>query len=166
MYPASSNGLNQETDDAVYFFTPAFHPLDNFSAHAVRLWGVAFPTVEHAFHWKKFSNDRPDIAAEILGAKSPQVAKEISNTNKANWSSTWHSEKVSVMEEILKAKAEQHEEVRDILKKTGSRQIIENSPVDNFWGIGPNKDGENMVGKIWMKIRDSKFTNNTLKKIL
>ena len=58
------------------------------------------------------------------------------------------------MEEILRAKTEQHEDVRDVLKKTGKRTIIENSPVDSFWGIGHDGKGQNVVGKIWMKIRD------------
>ena len=58
------------------------------------------------------------------------------------------------MEEILRAKTEQHEDVRDVLKKTGKRTIIENSPVDSFWGIGYDGNGQNVVGKIWMKIRD------------
>ena len=61
---------------------------------------------------------------------------------------------VNVMEEIFRAKAEQHEDVRERLKKTDKRQIIENSPVDSFWGVGSKGDGQNMVGKIWMKIRD------------
>lgn len=58
------------------------------------------------------------------------------------------------MEEILRAKLEQHEDVKDTLKRTGKRRIVENSPVDIFWGIGPNKDGKSMVGNIWIKIRD------------
>ena len=58
------------------------------------------------------------------------------------------------MEQILRAKAEQHEEVREVLRKTGNRTIIENSPVDSFWGVGSDGKGENMVGKIWMKIRN------------
>lgn len=55
MYPKSNKDLNKETDSAVYFFTPAFHPLDNFSAHVINIWGKEFPTAEHAFQWKKFS---------------------------------------------------------------------------------------------------------------
>jgi hypothetical protein len=51
-------------------------------------------------------------------------------------------------------KAEHHEDVREILRKTGKRKIIENSPVDDFWGIGPEGVGKNIVGEIWMKIRD------------
>ena len=33
-------------------------------------------------------------------------------------------------------------------------EIVEASPVDAFWGWGPNKDGENALGKIWMKLRE------------
>lgn len=155
MYPISSIGLNYETDDAVYFFTPAFHPLDNFSAHVIQIWDIHFPTAEHAYQWRKFSKNRPDIAEKILSAPSPHAAKEISEVNKMYLPNTWHEEKVSVMKDILRAKAEQHADVCEILKKTGNRYIIENSPVDNFWGIGANNDGENMIGKIWMKIRAS-----------
>ena len=154
MYPISSEGLNKETEKAVYFFTTAFHPLDNFSAHHIQIWDKDFPTVEHAFQWKKFSVVRPDIARKILVANSPHTVKEISDANKAAQPATWKDEKVLVMEDILRAKAKQHEDVRKILKKTGNREIIENSPVDSFWGIGPNQEGQNMVGKIWMKIRE------------
>ena len=58
------------------------------------------------------------------------------------------------MKQILQAKANQHDDVRDVLRKTGMREIVENSPVDDFWGGGPNKKGQNVVGKIWMNIRD------------
>jgi ribA/ribD-fused uncharacterized protein len=153
MYPISSEGLNRETEEAVLFFTTAFHPLDNFSAHAVNIWNRDFPTAEHAFQWKKFSVTRPDVADRIMGAKSPHAVKEISISHRSDTPVTWHEEKVSVMEEILAAKTEQHEDVREVLKKTGNREIIENSPIDSFWGIGPNNDGENMLGKIWMKLR-------------
>jgi len=54
MCPESSEGLNKETRETVYFFTTPFHPLDNFSAHTVKVWDVAFPTAEYAFQWKKF----------------------------------------------------------------------------------------------------------------
>ncbi len=40
------------------------------------------------------------------------------------------------------------------LEKTDNREIVENSPIDDFWGIGPEGNGENQLGKPWMKIRD------------
>ncbi len=54
---------------------------------------------------------------------------------------------------ILRVKAEQHEYVRRKLLETGDRQLVEGSWRDDFWGIGPNKDGQNMLGKLWMGIR-------------
>lgn len=155
MYPESSKDLNKETDSAVYFFTPAFDPLNNFSAHAINLWGIEFPTAEHAFQWKKFSENRPDLAEQILAAKSPHAVKEISDANKNNQPPNWQEQKVSIMEKILRAKVKQHEDVLNVLKRTGERQIIENSPVDSFWGIGPDQKGLNTVGTLWVKIRDS-----------
>jgi len=154
MYPLSSNGLNKETKTAVYFFTPAFHPLDSFSAHTVKIWGVIFPTAEHAYHWKKFAKTRPDIAEKILAAPSPHTAKEIADAHKVNLPKNWHDKKVFIMEEIFRAKAKQHTDVRETLKRTGKRQIVENSPVDDFWGTGPNKTGKNVTGQLWMKIRN------------
>jgi ribA/ribD-fused uncharacterized protein len=155
MYPISSDGLNKETGEAVYFFTPAFHPFDSFSAHQVIIWGIKFPTTEHAFQWKKFSVARPDISGLILEAPSPEAAKRISIDYKQDTPESWHKEKVAIMEEIFRAKAEQNRDVREALKRSDNRQIVENSPVDSFWGIGPNGNGQNMVGKIWMKIRDN-----------
>ncbi|HVU06658.1 MAG TPA: NADAR family protein [Thermodesulfobacteriota bacterium] len=150
--------------DKSIFPIDGFQALDNFSAHAIALWGREFPTAEHAFQWKKFSYIRPDIAERIFSAKSPDEAKSIAKASKADRSADWNERKVSVMEEILKAKVSQHADVRETLIETGERTIIENSPADSFWGIGPNKDGQNMVGKIWMDIRNS-YMKNTQKKI-
>ncbi len=32
--------------------------------------------------------------------------------------------------------------------------IVEYSPVDAYWGWGPRKNGQNHLGKLWMKLRD------------
>lgn len=158
MYPVSSNGVNRETDEEVYFFTPAFYPLDNFSAHTVRIWGNRFLTAEHAYLWKKFSVANPGVAESIFDAESPEIAKTISMKHIQEGSPSWHEERVHVMEEVLRAKAEQHEDVRTVLIKSGTRRIIENSPVDAFWGIGPEGIGQNTLGMLWMKIREELYS--------
>lgn len=154
MYPDSSQDLNKETDEAIYFFTPAFYPFDHCSAHSIFIWNLKFPTVEHAYHWRKFYISAPDIAQKIIEAGSPDAVQKISKANKNKQSNDWHEKKVFVMEEILRAKTVQHEDFRERLKITGKKIIIENSPVDNFWGVGPNNQGKNMTGVILMKIRD------------
>lgn len=155
MIPVSSNGLNIETAEAVYFYTPAFDALNNFSAHKIEIWSNCFPTAEHAFQWKKFSDVRPDIAEKILSAGCPEEAQRIAHQNKSSQPKDWQETRVFIMEEILRAKLAQHETVRETLTRSGAKNIFENSPTDSFWGIGPNGIGKNMVGVLWMKIRSN-----------
>lgn len=143
---------NKETEDAVYFFTPRFYALDNFSAYSVEIWNKKFPTSEHAYQWKKYIDSYPDLADEIFNATSPYAVKKISDANKEK-NLLSREERVIIMETILRAKTEQHEKVQKTLLETGDREIIENSPSDSFWGIGEKGSGENTLGKIWMKIR-------------
>lgn len=153
MYPKASMQLNKETDEEILFFTAPFLPFDNFSAHQIEIWGRMFPTVEHAFQWKKFEVSNPDVSAQIIAAKSPWAVKQISSTA-ANRRPDWDDVKVGIMEELLRAKVAQHEDVRNMLLESRQKNIIENSPVDDFWGIGRDGSGKNMVGVLLMKIRD------------
>lgn len=149
-----SNEFNKETDDAIYFYTPEYYVFDNFSAFSIKIWDREFITSEHAYQWKKYADSYQDIAQQILEAKSPNDAKKIADLNKDKLNEKWHEKKVSFMEEILNAKVNQHEKVKRMLIKSENKIIIENSPTDSFWGIGPDGNGKNMVGKIYMKLRE------------
>lgn len=143
-----------ETDDAVYFFTSALDPLNNWSAHAVEIWGTKFPTPEHAYHWRKYSQTELSLAEQILQAPCPYTAMMVDRqTDRTLSLQSWDDCKVSVMEGLLRAKVVQNQDVRDCLLKTGSKQIIEISPFDDFWGCGPRGDGQNMMGKLLEKVR-------------
>ena len=148
-----SNQQNIESEKSVYFYTPDFYALDNFSAFTVRIWDKEFKTAEHAYQWHKFHKTNNDIAQQILDAGSPNATKKISDANKDIVSESWKKEKLDVMENILRAKLQQHEKMRKTLLATGTRDIIENSPTDIFWGIGVEGKGRNELGKIWMKLR-------------
>ena len=147
------NDFNKETEDAIYFFTPKFYALDNFSAYVVQIWGETFPTSEHAYQWKKYAVSNPELAAQILRAASPSDVKKISDAHKEIVPLEFQENKVHIMEEILRAKANQHEKVRRVLLATGTKRIIESSPVDDFWGIGAEHNGQNILGELWMKLR-------------
>ena len=58
------------------------------------------------------------------------------------------------MEDIIRAKVSQHGYIREKLIETGTREIIEDSHKDSFWGRGPDFKGRNELGKVWMKIRE------------
>lgn len=155
MYPEPDQQLTFDDETGAYFFTHAYDPLNNWSAHAVDIWNHRFPTVEHAFQWRKFSEHETGIAEAILQSTSPWAALQINRSlGKDKMATNWQGMRVQVMEELLRAKAKQHKDVRECLRKTGSKPIIENSPVDDFWGCGLDGQGKNMMGVLWAKVRN------------
>lgn len=153
MYPSSDRNLSYETDEAIYFFSHAFDPLNNWSAHAINIWGKRFPSVEHAYHYRKFSDALPEVAQAILDAPSPRAAMQVERRHKKRRRADWEDVKQGIMEEIVRAKVAQHDDVRTCLLATDDKKIIENSPWDAFWGCGPDGAGNNAMGKIYMQIR-------------
>lgn len=141
-----------DTPTQVFFYEQDFYVLSNFSAFRLRGWGRDFDTSEHAYHWHKFQN-RPDIQDNILCAESAHEAFKFAEWMKQHRRPDWDDVKVGIMRDILRAKADQHEYVRRKLLATGDRELIEDSWRDDFWGWGPNRDGQNMLGKLWMEIR-------------
>jgi len=43
-------------------------------------------------------------------------------------------------------------QMKNKLLQSGNRELIEDSWRDSYWGWGPNKDGENYLGKLWMEV--------------
>lgn len=136
----------------VGFYEREFYPLSNFSAFRLFWKGLTFDTSEAAYHWEKFAGS-PGLQRAILSAPSAHEAFKLAERQRAHRRSDWDAVKVTVMGCILRAKVEQHEYVRRKLLETGTRDLIEDSWRDDFWGWGPNRDGRNMLGKLWMVVR-------------
>ena len=137
----------------VGFYEREFYPLSNFSAFRLLWKGINFDTSEAAYHWEKFPH-RPDLQLIILNAKSAHMAFRIAHIEKDQRRPDWEDVKVSIMLDILRSKASQHEYVRRKLLETEDKLLVEDSWRDDFWGWGPNKDGQNQLGKLWMIVRN------------
>lgn len=156
------NPLKLDTDTQVFFYEQDHYYLSNFSAFKVAWSGILFDTAEAAYHWEKFRHDlgsTADVLArpvrdKILDARSAHDAFKIAQANKPLQRLDWDRVKTNVMRNILVKKVEQHEYVRRKLLETGEREMIENSWRDDVWGWGPNRDGQNLLGKLWMQVRD------------
>lgn len=144
--------LKLDTDSQVFFYEQDHYYLSNFSAFKVVWGGLHFDTSEHAYQWAKFPH-LPEVADGIRYSESAHDAFKRAELNKDRVMTRWPLVKVDVMRSILRAKAAQHEYVRRKLLQTGDRELIENSWRDPFWGWGPKRDGQNMLGKLWMEIR-------------
>ena len=66
----------------------------------------------------------------------------------------WEEIKIDVMKKVLYEKFTQHPNLMNILKNTNNSIIIEDSPRDSYWGIGFDKKGKNMLGKLLMELRN------------
>lgn len=160
-----------DTPERVCFYEQDFYVLSNFSAFSLRWKGWTFPTVEHAYHWEKFvvsmetDSSTPGIPNTQAIESRLTAADAIRCTISAHEAFTlaqglkqyrrpdWDQVKVGVMQLLLFAKCEQHEYVKRKLLATGDRLLVENSWRDDFWGWGPNRDGQNMLGRLWMATR-------------
>lgn len=65
----------------------------------------------------------------------------------------WDIIKEDVMYKVLLAKFTQHVKLRKLLISTGTYELIENSTVDAYWGIGKDGNGLNILGKLLQKVR-------------
>lgn len=142
-----------DTAERVCFYEQDFYVLSNFSSFTLQWKGLRFDTSEAAYHWEKFADCDPEVQDMILEAPSAHQAFKIAESQRALRRHDWDEVKVGVMRDLLRAKAAQHEYVRRKLLDTGDRELVENSWRDDFWGWGPNQDGQNMLGKLWMEVR-------------
>lgn len=130
-------------------------PLDNFSSFGLVMDGKYFQTSEHAFQYLKFIDTNIEIADKIIKSFSPNDARCIAHENKRYRASNWSDIKYENMEKVLRLKVEQNPIVKETLLNTKDYIIAENCiDEDTDWGLDNNNQGNNNLGKIWMKIRD------------
>lgn len=141
-----------EDDNKALFWGSGWDCFSNFSSFQVNYKGKLWPTSEHAYQAAKFEDDavQEKIRSALSAFDAFTIGRQLVELRVKNWEDV----KVGIMEDIVRAKLEQHSHIKETLIESGNREIIEASPVDAFWGWGPNKDGQNVLGKIWMKLRE------------
>jgi len=128
-----------------------------YTAHAIEVDGVVYPTVEHAYQCQRYTD--PNIIEEIRSARSPVKAWQISTKYKHLQITEFKNEeyKLAVMKKLMRLKAEQHEEIRQALIDSGDMTIVKHittyPPGDGFWDDGEHGEGLNHMGRMWMEIR-------------
>jgi len=141
-----------DTETQIFFYEHEFYVFSNYSSFMLEWKGKLYPTSEHAYHSEKFEDE--NIKEQIRNTRSAHDSQVFANKNKDKRRKDWDDVKLGIMKEILKAKVSQHPYVMKKLIESGSKELIEDSWRDDFWGWGPSKDGENHLGKLWMEVRD------------
>lgn len=126
--------------------------LSNFSQHPVFLRGCIWPTVEHFYQAQKFAGTKHEEM--IRRCPSPMCAKQhASALGTASIREDWPMVKETIMLEGLRAKFEQHPDLRKLLLRTGDRLLVEHAHHDEYWGDAGNGSGKNRLGLLLMQVR-------------
>jgi ribA/ribD-fused uncharacterized protein len=131
--------------------TEPYGELSNFAPFPVFLAGKTWPTAEHYFQAQKFAGTEHEEA--IRRAKSPMVAARMGRSRKRPLRADWEQVKDRIMLEVVRAKFDQHEELRELLLSTGEARLVEHTTRDNYWGDGGDGSGRNLLGLILMQVR-------------
>jgi ribA/ribD-fused uncharacterized protein len=125
----------------------------NYSLHPINIHDMGiFPTAEAAFNAYKDKNNKEYILKQ-QEAKTPSISKKIGQ--KCIATENWKLEKNNIMKNILLLKLDQHPIIKENLLNTGFRPIIDNNKFDEYWGIGQNGKGQNILGIIITDIRNN-----------
>lgn len=146
--------LGERFKDVIGFYPREFYPLDNFSSFKVEYKGYLYASAEEAFQASHFLDIAPDVAEKIKNSHSAHDAQKIFHENIHLLPKNYRENEILIMEEILRCKIEQNPYVLKKLLETKDYKIVEDSPKDDFWGWGLNRKGKNMLGNIWMKLRE------------
>lgn len=132
--------------DTVFFYaqTDPYWELSNFAPFGVEMDGVWWRTVEHWFQAPKFGN--PEYAEKIRHVSKPKDAKRLGMTRALPLLPDWEEVKDEIMYAAVLKKFQTHEAPRAVLLGTGTARIVEDSPVDPYWGCGPNGTGSTNWG--------------------
>ncbi len=144
--------------DEVRFYRSNEKPygaLSNLFRRPIVFEGETFATAEHAYQAGKAR--KKEVRAWLMAAPSPALlAMAAHGLYYWDISPGWSTTKFDRMKSILRAKFEQHEDLREILLGTGTARLVESATVDNqvnrVWGE-VNGVGQNMLGKLLMEVR-------------
>lgn len=139
----------------LYPFYGYKYVFSNFYCCDIELWGHKFNCGEQAFAWKKADTFKDyETANKILATSNPSTCKGLSKRVSNYNNEIWASLRFSVMYEIIYAKVTQDPYIKELLLNLKDMYIYEDSPYDNLWGVGLDGQGENLLGRVYMEVRD------------
>lgn len=140
--------------DIAAFYPREFYVFSNFASFQVEWRGKLWPTSEHAYQATRFETTAPDLYGQVVAARSAHDAFKIAMGNKHRQQTDWDEVKQSIILDICRHKLQQHTYIKEKLLQTEDAEIVEDSPTDAYWGWGADRQGRNVLGKIWMTLRD------------
>ena len=160
LQPANLKQVRINRDSIAYQSEHA--PLSNFYPSQVTIGKHRFFCVEQAFRFLKAKTlNKPLIATRIYLSRDVRFIKQ--QGREAGTSEEWEARQFDYMYICLKKKFDQNAELKEMLLRTGTLELVEATP-DRLWGCGATLSsnilrkrewvGQNKHGKILMTVRE------------
>ena len=126
----------------------------NFWKAPVIIDGKIYPTIVHYYQAAKFFTTDPAYASGIQN-ESITAAIKMGKSKHHPLRPDWEQIKDDIMRKALRAKFEQHSNLRLKLMKTINMKLVARTKYNSYWGDGGNGKGKNMLGVLLMELRES-----------
>lgn len=150
------NKLSQFANkDGYIWFDHSSHPLTYFLSNdyscSVKVGNVKYKCAEAAFQAYKFT-DNPSLFNRFkkMDGKEALAYGEKNNFQQVK---NWYHIRETIMLAVLKAKFEQHADLKELLLATGDAYLVEHSKKDAFWSDRKDGTGKNRLGHLLMQVR-------------
>lgn len=158
------------SSNAIYFYhsNQPYYEFTNFYPAPFWVDNVHYQTSEHYYQAQKFrlcslsgcKAQADAVANQIQASSTARDAFDIAQRNKSLLDmNKLNQQRDQIMHIGVFSKFNQNPKLRSSLLSTGKAKLIENSPIDNYWGIGANGNGQNKLGEILMNVRSQLLVN-------
>jgi hypothetical protein len=137
----------------IYFYNirEQYGCFSNFSPHGFVLDELYWSTSEHYFQARKFI--ATPYLAKLRLVKTPKEAANMGRQRTLPLRPDWEEVKDNIMRKAVFSKFSTNKDIQEILLSTGNEELVENSPIDYYWGCGADGSGKNMLGIVLMEVR-------------
>lgn len=153
-----------EQPEKITEFWGPYRFLSNFWPAQFVWEGIVWSDSEHAYVAAKLPyydppriQDEAEQRSEMLKISKITKAGDVKRYGSGKMIPEWHTDKVALMEEIVRAKFKQNPHLAQQLIDTGDAILEEgNRWNDTEWGVCPpgSGNGKNYLGKILMLVRE------------
>lgn len=137
----------------------------NFHRKVYKIHGIKYKSSEHYYQSKKFEGT--EFEEYIRNQRTPKKAAFEGRRKDLPLREDWDEVKNEIMITALYYKFKD-EALRNLLLSTGEEKLIEDSPIDYYWGCGATGSGKNILGKQLMSLRtvirkEDRYTRSMIK---
>ncbi|KAL4478305.1 hypothetical protein ABPG72_009541 [Tetrahymena utriculariae] len=132
----------------------------NFYQSSIKLKGKVWQTIEHSCQAQKYTGTAKE--EEIRNFPCSGTAFRLGRKKNKQYPlrNDWKSVKDDIMQEAIKAKFTQHDNLKIILLSTKNHKIVEPTERDAYWADGGDDKGKNMLGILLMKLKKELSAEN------